>query len=280
MDRRLSFVLAAFAAGVSVTAFGKAWSLNQFAVNKVVSSSTNTIVCIPWSGYATNEPPQLAINKLVNSHGLKQGDQMLSCITNEVGAYRYDAWEFQEATHSWKQIHVVERYNEEGQGLDPYGVTNGVLRGSGLWVVRKSGGDLSVPIYLHGQYATNPAPVKIAGGTAEVPSVRMLANPDFTAAQNVNDMLDWTTVGVSEEDWLSLPSASKAIRQLHWDSGNHKWYISQKTVKTEGGKTKVYSENVTEGPLLSVPAGTGFWYVRRVPGDIEVTFPKPSFAEN
>ena len=193
MKCRESLVLFAFLLVFSFTAFGRRASLNTFAVNKVYTSASNTVVCVPWSGYATNEPPPLAINKLVNSLNLNVDDMLLAC-TNE--STKYDAWQYvkdDKGQPFWKQVNVVERYNPGG--LDSFGVTNGLRRGTGLWVVRKShvAAD-AIPLYLHGQYATNEASVVVASGTTNNPSAVLLADMDYTKRMNVNDMVDWCRV--------------------------------------------------------------------------------------
>ena len=283
MKLRQFCVLFAFLLEFSFTAFGRRASLNTFAVNKVFTSASNTVVCVPWSGYATNEPPQLAINKLVNSMNLKSGDRLYACTGD---CEKYDAWALDGVDKGqpiWKQLKVVTR---RGQGSgEPFGITNGVMRGTGLWVVRNTDVEADpVPLYLHGQYATNGASVAVSPGTMEKPSVILLADPDYTSAKNVNEMVDWSKVNVGANDLVSIPSATggmEAIRHLAWDG--QKWYFEKRVeiVSEKTGKVKWGTEKVTEGEEVTVPAGTGFWY-QRLSGenDVTVEFDAPSFAQS
>lgn len=282
MKCRESLVLFAFLLVFSFTAFGRRASLNTFAVNKVYTSASNTVVCVPWSGYATNEPPPLAINKLVNSLNLNVDDMLLAC-TNE--STKYDAWQYvkdDKGQPFWKQVNVVERYNPGG--LDSFGVTNGLRRGTGLWVVRKShvAAD-AIPLYLHGQYATNEASVVVASGTTNNPSAVLLADMDYTKRMNVNDMVDWRAVGIGGNDRLSIPSetgAMEATRDLSWNGTF--WYYRKKVREVVNNIGRWKYENVTNGVETSVAPGTGFWFMRRTeggePDTVTVTFRKPSFA--
>lgn len=286
MNLNFKCVLLAFLVAFSATAFGRVSSLNTFAVNKVYTAASNTIVCVPWSGYSTNAvSPELKINKLVNSMNLHENDQLWACHHDRANNdLLYDVWELQ-ADHSWKQLHVVKRYDVHHE--EPYGSTNNVTRGTGLWVVRNSHGEEEIPVYLHGQYATNEAPVSIASGSTNEPFDVMLANPDYTQAMNVNDMVDWENVGVSSADKLSIPGTKGTMyptRNLKWDANAKKW-----TYPTSSGPgTKVGGFVVDDLPVYSstcqevcVPAGRGFWYVRKSasPDEITVTFKKPSFAK-
>lgn len=253
----------------------KAWSINTFAVNKVYSSASNTIVCVPWTGYATNEPPSLAVNKLVNSQGLSAGDQMLVYRDDD----SYYAWELSEEDGKpvWDPMQVVKRFQTPFAG----GMTNLQNRGTGVWVVRKNP---NACLYVHGQYATNATSVTVSGGSCDAPSCGLLASPDPFVAVNVNELITPKTVTgtISANDWLSIPTDSTGSRRLYWDAEEQEWYCPREETTTViwKGKEKKVSKTVheTTGSWVTVPAGTGFWYVRREAGDITINFPVPSFA--
>ena len=273
MKRIVAYGTFACAVAFAATAFGRKASINTFAVNKVFSEGTNTIVCVPWSGYATNEPPDLAINKLVNSFNLSPGDRLLACAPD----YRsYDVWVLQ-SDHTWKQSKVVLRKGESTEY--PYGTTNGVWRGTGLFISRANPAE-NHPIYLHGQYATNASEVVISGG-AGATNAQMLASMDYTRAFSINDP-SWTWTGVGENDHLSVippKGVQLAKHDYLWDSGEGKWYTYTEDGTTNvNGQTAHLQKKTYDGPALMVPAGTGFWCVHDGAGDVTVSFPKPSFG--
>lgn len=275
MNKEL-LVLAVLATAALPSMGDRAWSINTFAVNQVHSSSSNTIVCVPWTGYATNVSPSLAVNKLVNSMGLSVGDQMLVYRDND----SYYAWELAEEDGKpvWDPMQVVTRFQPPTAG----GTTNLQDRGTGVWIVRKNA---NTCMYVHGQYATNATSVTIAGGSREAPSCGLLASPDPLVAVNVNELITPKTVSgtISTNDWLSIPADSTGSRRLYWDASDEKWYCPREVTSTIiwKGKEKKVSETVSEktGLWVTVPAGLGFWYVRREAGDITINFPVPSFVD-
>lgn len=266
---------------------GTAFSTNTFALVEVAgSTATNTIISIPWVGYTSDGEPKLSerVDRLVSPRNLTTGDLLL-VPTNDTG---YAAWELRVtngAERCWAPIATASRIEEA--------VTNTVIRandgsalvgrGYGIWLIRqnpavvKDGATNAVPFYLYGQWTSSSATVRIAGGSEAAPGYTMLANPDVSVEMVVND-LGWADYSdrIGAKDTVILVPDQKTKHYCQWDAAKKQWYRTISTKTVVAGRTVTRTSKSYD---LRVPAGTGFWYVRRTSEPFEFVFGASETAE-
>lgn len=271
---RKTVVTLAFLFAGSIAAAAPVYSTNTFAVTEVaVSAMTNTVIAIPWKGYTSDGKPTLDIraDRLVSPRNLTAGDIVL-LATNDS---KYAAWILQAVTGGdtgameWAPVTTAQRSDFGGTTLIDHDGDDPAARGFGLWLIRQNPAKdgAPVPFYLYGQWTSGDQTVTIPGGSAEAPMCTLLADPDVTRSVSLND-LDWPTDSVSTNDTIVIPIDSKATRYCMRSKDNY-WYYAQKVKKGVVMKTE-YVKDIT------VPAGTGFWYVRREPTSFDITFKDPA----
>lgn len=275
---------------------GDAYSLNTFAMVKIMSEATNTLIAIPWSGYYTNGAAQvnLPTDHLVKPENLTEGDLLLDVRNQE----EYAAWMLVTNVNdqgvvigTWKPSATVSRPKDGLVGSsDQYGahpiadtVSNAVVRGYGLWLVRqnpKKDGEI-LPFYLEGQYTNGPACVTITaeGGISTTNSV-MVANPNCSQELDINDSaMKWgeKIVGSNKEDTIGVPNGTAGWTYCAWDDQNQQWYYSVMKEMVYTNKQGVVFSDVKVRKMSScydikIPAGQGFWYNRRGEHPITIEF--------
>lgn len=268
--RRKAFL--ACALSLSAVASAAVRSSNTFAVFDVSSSSlAHTMIAVPVAGYAQDGVvSDSRIDHLVSPAGLTAGDMLLA-VTNGVS---YAAWSLQPAANGengakeWQPISTVQRLDADKRTsvmADNDG-TGTIGRGHGLWLVRQDPGAKGAPkgFSLCGIWTESATEVTIHGGTVANPYYTILARPSVSDSLVINE-LAWPSDKIGAKDTLVVPTDSSAGRVYQWDATKRKWYYGQTSVKNG----MISTERVYD---LVVPAGTGFWYVRRAAGDISLTF--------
>ncbi len=269
-------ILAAVALLASTCTFGGATSVNTFGVLKVLSTTTNTIVTIPWTDYSQIEKNAAPIfsPKLVKPTNLTEGDTIL--WLREDGAF--DSW-ILSREREWVKTAMVSG-EPFGKGSKLSLTEDGVRisRGYGFWLIRHrpfdivDGKKVPVPFWLFGQAVKNMSSAYIGGGTPEEPCCTMLANP-WAGAIKVND-LKWEGVyegtGIDDCDTLIIPNGFNGSDYVYRKGG--KWVYSQIESYTDAkGRLRsrtTYVDNIT------IPEGLGFWYVRRMPEGMTLVWPE------
>lgn len=237
-------------------------SANTFALTTVSSSSlTNTIVAVPWRGCDSD----IRVDRLVWPQALSKGDMLLA-VTNGV---TYAAWVLQDDPASasgarvWSPIATVQRPATGTTGILAENDGSGtVASGHGLWLVRQNP---SAAFNLHGIWREGAVSVTIKGGSAAEPVGTLLAHPDTTRAVDLNT-LAWPSDKIGAKDTLVVPLDAKTTRNYLWDAKRAKWYYGRTSVQNGAIATEYVYD------LAPIPAGTGFWYVRRVAEDFTLTF--------
>jgi len=248
-------------------------SSNLHGLIRVETSTTNVLIAVPWNFYTPSAETvtNLPVNHLVWPKNLDDGDLLMMVTAESLQtAGKYKTWMLErlatksasadDAAGTW-----VPARTASAKGDTKAAATDEVARGCGLWLVRQNPKDEKgawKPIYLYGQYASNAASVQVAGGSSAAANPVMVANP-YCQALAVNADVTWSGVGAN--DTLSLPNGTDAWDLALWDATQKKWYVS-KSVRQ--GRKVVTTKNYD----LSVPAGHGFWYVRRTSGAIAITF--------
>lgn len=257
-------------------AFAGATSVNTFGVLKVLSTTTNTIVTIPWTDYSqvqANAAPIFS-PKLVKPTNLTEGDTILW----HRGDGSFDTWVLN-ADREWERAATVTSLPfGGGSGVNTSGEGVRISRGYGFWLQRqrpfeiKDGRKVPVPFWLFGQAVATPSTAVIGGGTVENPCCTMLANP-WAGAVKLND-LPWRNVnegtGIDTCDTLIVPNGFNGSDYVYRRNG--KWVFSAMETYTDAkGRVRsrtTYTEDIT------IPEGQGFWYVRRTPEATTLDWPE------
>ena len=184
------------------------------------------------------------------------------------GGTKYRGWVRQEG--AWKPVAITT--------LDGIEVTapadddaSRIGFGTAFWTVRKNpldaGGESVRPYFLYGQC---PAPdyddygASVSGGSAAAPASTLCANPTASAV----DLNEIEFVGeIGKDDTIALAADGAAQTIYVRNAANTEWGWWKKI--RQGNSVK--SEWVKGG---AIAPGTGFWYIRRAPGDLTVRWPK------
>ena len=275
------------ALGVRAEGESYVYSSNAHAIVKVNTFSTNVLIAVPWTFYTPtgSSDTNLPINRLVKPEGLDDGDMLLN--VTQTNPQKYQSWMLikKDGIGTWQPAVNVEKANADvkaslierkGQVSFGAGAEDPVQRGIGLWLVRTNPKDVSgnwKPVYLYGQWTKAPAEVSVTGGAGATNAV-MIAYPACTKAIRINEDMKWDFVGA--KDTLSIPNGGDAWDMAVWDASVGKWGVEKITEEVMTfGKRKVVVQTSGWDYDISVPAGCGFWYIRRdVAGDCKISWPE------
>ena len=240
-------------------------SVNVFGIVKVESQMTNTIIAVPWTWYSAEErkATHIPAAKLVKTTNLSEGDLLMQYRRDEEQGDRYECWTVEDG--EWTALPTATSNAVYQAVTGPDGAVS--VRGYGLWLVRHRPVDASgaaVPFYLYGQSVTNTVVSTAKGGRITDPSYTMLGNP-YCEPVRINSLMFRGVIGT--EDRIIVPSGANASKYLQHKAGKGWRWVEVKMVN--GAPKNTYDYNVT------VPAGTGFWYVRRTDGDLDIEWPLP-----
>lgn len=244
-------------------------SSNIFGVIKIESMTTNTIIAVPWTWYSAEEAGATHIpsDKLVKTTNLTEGDLLLQYRFDNARGDHYESWVLKDG--EWQPTMTVTS-NAVYQAVS--GADGAVsVRGYGLWLARQrpvytEGPDKgkAVPFWLHGQSIIRQEVSKAYGGTRTKPTYTMMGNP-YCEPVRINDLVFEGEIG--RDDRIIVPNGANASKYLEYKQVKG-WRWARPTM-TDGALQNTYDYDVT------IPAGTGFWYVRRTAGDLTVTWPMP-----
>lgn len=247
---------------LAATVRGEVRSANTFALTMVSSSLTNTIVAVPWTGCGSD----IRIDRLVWPQGLTTGDMVLA-VTSGV---TYAAWVLQadasqgDGARSWQPISTVQKADAGSAAILADNDGSGTLAcGNGFWLVRRN--PAQGPFSLYGIWRNGSVSVTVKGGSAAAPVSTMLAHPDVSRAVDLN-ALAWPVDRIGAKDTLVVALDAKTTRNYLWDAKKGKWYYGRTSVQNGAIATEYVYD------LAAIPAGTGFWFVRRTAGDFTLTF--------
>ena len=301
------FAIAALLATSFAVMAEDAVSSNTYGFLKIVSSATNTIISIPWKGYTEDDQPTLDLlaDHLVKPKNIDVGDELLllgpdnktyaswlMTKTKDANGRVVGTWQGALTVTPRAWIDGGRTYSNDTYVYD--GTDTAVTkRGYGLWLIRHNPLDASgnpKPFYVHGQWTKVAQEVTVAGtnalptvaGPYDMAAYTMLANPDCTKDTKINDM-SWPDAGPN--DTLIVTTDSKMTLFCFKLKKNPRrgggvtdhWYYNTsapQTVDYNATATSEYSDDIT------VPKGTGFWYVRRTGADFTFTWPAPASTGN
>ena len=227
-------------------------SANVGGLLEINSHATNTIVNVPWVGFAENDTTPIDIAALVKTRNLVFGDTVMAVRSNGV----YEAWSVDE-NDAWAKMPTVTKGPGEQTLTEAVAASARKLnRGLGLWLVRcGAGANLDLPFYVSGQYAAASESVTVAGDASGAVAWTLLANPDRTAETSLNDI-----------NWNGNPLPADEIAVVK-DDGAHQIFTWKNGLWGTGGGWTTNSLGLVQqkkrDTTAKVPAGTAIWYVRK-----------------
>ena len=133
-------------------------------------------------------------------------------------------------------------------------------RGDAFWLVRS---DASDPFHLVGRHVGGTGATRIEPGSAAAPASTLCANPCGVALR-LNGLSFSGTVG--KDDTIAFNSNGDVSRIFVRNAANTAWGYHSKTL-VNGRIRSMWVEDA------EVPAGTGFWYVRRSADPLSIEWP-------
>ena len=223
-------------------------TVNQFAIMKITSSTTNTLFALPWKSLCaeTNNPTAIKVANVVMTNNLVNGDYLLYYKNGYKGWILTDgAWE---AIPSATEIGTIPATAADATSL---------VRGQAMWLIRCGGAnrDLSQPFYLYGQYQ------EASGSTVVDTEGSLLANPVATADF---DLSAGKITGMALGDVIRVPPVAENTLPVFYtytnSSGSAAWTFDKTETITLGGRQMTTNMPITVGAEMKIPAGRGFLY--------------------
>ena len=249
MKKILPLLLATMA--VSAFAEETSASINTLGVLRVDSPLKSTIVAVPWvklSGTGTDAA--LSVADYVKTENLTAGDHLYVYNTS---TGKYQGWELKtvEGSLVWNPMSTVDDTTFEIVEA-PAAAEKGLDLGSALWVERQNptSGGTPVPFYLVGQVAQAAVTTSITAGTTTAPVWNLVANPN-AAPYSLSSI-----TGANTKDVIYLVNDDAAPKKIFQKKKNGA-YVWGYTKMVQDGDDYVSTFVTT----VSIPQGTGFWYV-------------------
>ncbi|MCQ2389926.1 MAG: hypothetical protein MJ240_00770 [Kiritimatiellae bacterium] len=225
---------------VRSTAATSAETINQFAVLKVNSSDTNTLVALPWKTLtpSATDPANITAAKVVLPETLSNGDYLLYYD----GGFK--GWVL--SGGAWTPIASSTAI---GTITAAAATATELQRGQAIWVIRS---DTSKPIYLCGQYLATKGEADVAAGGS------LLASPDVAADFEVSNT---KITGAAAGDQIAVPGAGALGLPKVFQFKSGAWGTDvTSSVPGPGGANMTKHEWKTSGDVMKIPAGKGFIY--------------------
>ena len=225
-------------------------STNIVGVLEVASTLTNTLAAVPWvtlgEDPAVAEERPVTVSKYVHASHLDDDDAVQVADKGHI----YRKWHWDKPGGKWGSAITVTR-----SGVEP-AIPAGehhLQRNSAVWVERRD--PAAKPFFLIGQYSNAPLSLTIEGGSPEAMVCTLVPNPSMQAVR-VNDY-DWKNMPLAggKGDVIRIPNEKKVPLNLTWNGKTWGRWVKQQ-----------WKDDAT------VPAGTGFWYMRRG-GAFEISLP-------
>ncbi len=210
---------------------------NTFGTMKVTCNAKKVMICTPWVECATGD--DVKVDNLVMTAGLSDGDAILIYSGNKT----FKCWTLQstDGVLSWVAGTVTD---EDGTIETGDANSSPIARGKGFWFVKKSYTDNTpYDLYLYGQVAADTADTS----TINAGAYNLLANP-LTKEVDIKDKI----TGAAKGDSIQL-AGNKFYRY-----NGTKWTTTKKEQLNSSNRYVITTVDATS---ITIPMGTGFWYV-------------------
>jgi hypothetical protein len=237
-------------------------SRNIVGVLEVKSAFTNTLSAVPWVSFAAKNATEpaggpMTVAGYVHTPHLTTDDSVQ--IADKGHIYRRWHWKKNPGSPgAWDGAVTVTR---EALHTPPAASEQELPRTSAAWVSRSDPG--AKPFFLIGQYASGAQTLTVNGAPADVESVcTLVPNPSLEPV-TVNAYA-WGT-NPRDGDLVRIPNEKTAPVNLLWNAQKKAW---GRYVKQPGSREGVWKTDD------AVPAGMGFWYMRKGGGGaFDLTLP-------
>lgn len=224
-------------------------------VMAVNSTQQNTIVAVPWESFNGNS---ITANELVYTGNRTAGDTLTVYVP---ATGKYKTWKLVDG--AWGEVQTYSLDANGNKANDSAGDPADQLipRGAGVWVYRQ---DVTEKIYLLGQKPeTETATVTVEKGYNLVAPVVTDSNQTTIEVNEVVPVAE-EEVAATANDKVLIPVAGKAPYNLYYNAQEKAWGYDRITV--DGFTvTKTFVKEV------SIPTGTGFWYISGANGNKDIT---------
>jgi hypothetical protein len=218
-------------------------STNIVGVLEVASTLTNTLAAVPWTKMGTDpavsEDSQIRVSDYVHTEHLGDDDAVQVADAGHI----YRKWHWNKKDKKWGSAITVSR---SGAEKAPDAKEHGLSRTSAVWVERND--PAAKPFFLVGQYSSADLTLTIEGGSAESMVCTLVPNPSLKDVK-VNDY-KWKDMPISgnKGDVIRIPNEKKVPHNLTWNEETKTW-------------GRWFNQQWKDDAVI--PAGTGFWYMRR-----------------
>jgi hypothetical protein len=231
-------------------------STNIVGILEIASSLTNTLVAVPWVSFGDNsdlnDSMPVTISNFVHTSHLANGDALL--VANNVG-FVYNQWSWNKTLNKWDTSSTI---TSRGIVTPSDADKHSLARNSTVWVSRNNPEEK--PFFLIGQYSSSQVSLTIQAPTDENAMCTLVPNPSMEAV-NINSY-NWNAKPLAE-DFIRIPNEKGVPLNLSWNGSEWGRYV-----KVPGERYSAWKNNEV------VPAGTGFWYMRKGGDAFEITLPK------
>ena len=225
------------------------------------SALTNTVTAVPWSelveGVASAAPIKVANS--VNPNGIMTGDSIVEYEGAEGANGKFRGCKFNAGTGKWDSIATVTR----AEGVTDFDANKETLpQGSAFWFARSNPTDAKgrpVPYYLVGRYTGDGYDIAIESAKdGESYGYTLCPNPTMRDV-DLNDLVfvagNGAEVKPNVGDRIATQTPDGMQLTYFRNAANTQW---GRDVATLVGRRVVK----TWTPGGTIPAGTGFWYMR------------------
>lgn len=229
-------------------------STNIVGVLEIAGALTNTLAAVPWVSLAsdptTADGTPVTVSNYVHTALIHDSDMIQ--VADQGLIYRQ--WHWDTSGQKW---HGATTVTPTALVAAEEAHRHSLARHEAVWITRND--PTARPIFLIGQYSGTPVTCPIAAA-GDRETCTLVPNPSLEA-RKINDY-PWGD-HPSEKDQIRLPNEKEAPHVLRWKNGE--W---GRILPVPGSRDGVWETDFT------VPAGTGFWYMRKEGGAFNVTLPQ------
>lgn len=258
---------------------GGATSINRFGILRYDSTTTNTMIAIPWTWYSESMETagDIPTRKLVKETNLSDGDTLLQFTQTGTYAawYMFDnKWQTIETIRvdGFKDIDIDDPKQPSGKMTiladdESVPLTNqlAIARGRALWLTRQ---DPTKPFYTYGQdtvldvETVIEAPTNFTKNVSKDVISNAIGNP-FVREIKINDLEFEGEICANDRIWV--PNGTKTALYLIYTSKKGGWVYAS---MDPGTRRTYYVSDIPVNP------GLGFWYDRRGDTPMKIKWPR------
>ena len=210
---------------------------NTIGVLAVNSAAKSMIVAVPWA--SLDDGGEISVSNLVRTATLTPGDTINAY---DAKTKKYKAWTLSNEK-VWEPTPVIGGSGESEAG------DYTVPRGAGVWLTRS---DTSKPLYLVGGTSASAVVTDLEPSDGVKPAWNLVASPSVEPV-NLSTLLS----GKEDQAGVVVPTAG-APKTYTFKGGAWGYDTTEPVMKND---KQVGVRSVRKTDDVTVPAGTGFWYL-------------------